>query len=206
MVVSALFKEETPNSTAPGTRKICFWLHQPTRLTDGHIVLQEDGTSKTVVNLSTKGKPFEISARARHDNSMRREDAGMAEWDDVQIAALLADLEIDQASASPVEAFADAVIAPIRAAERSAAKHLSIQWDVEERDIPEAISLRYQVVQKAEAILNDAGLLVDQDGTCVSDETISATLEVSEFDAAKALLWSALNAEDRRYACRIDEA
>ena len=68
------------------------------------------------------------------------------------------------------------------------ANRLSIQWDVAERDIQDAIGLRYTVVQKAEAILNDAELLVDQSGTVVPDNDVSATLEASEFDAARTLL------------------
>lgn len=203
MVVSALFKEDPKNAAAPGKRIIRFWLHQPTRLTDGHIALHADGTSRIAVNLSTKGKPFDIAERARHDGAMRREHEGMTAWDDAQVRDLLALLNIAPDGQTPIRLFADIILAPIRCAEREAAKRLSIQWDVEDKDLPDAIGLRYQVVQKAEAILNDAGLLVDQDGTVVAGDTVTATLEVFEFAPAKALLWEKLTAEERRYNCRI---
>lgn len=206
MVVSALFKEDASHSAAAGTRKVDFWLHQPTRITDGHILLQADGTFRINVNWSNKGKPFDVAARARYDAAMRRDEAGMTAWGDAQVGALLADLNISPGARSPVEALCDTVLAPIRSAERQAAERLSIQWEVSDRDIPDAIGLRYQVVQKAEAILNDAGLLVDQDGTVVSDDTVAATLEVSEFGAAKSLLMSKLTAEERRYNCQILQA
>ena len=209
MVVSALFKDSVDiadhvsSSSAPETRIITFWLHQPTRLTDGHIAIRADGTSRITVNWSSKGKPFDVASRARHDTASRQQDAGMTAWDSAQVSALLDDLSIPHVGQKPIDAFADAVLAPIRASERQAAERLSIQWDVSERDIQDAIGLRYTVVQKAEAILNDAGLLVDQSGTVVADDEVAATLEVSEFNAAKSLLWTKLTAEERRYNCRI---
>ena len=88
---------------------------------------------------------------------------------------------------------------------RAFATQLSSRWDVAEGDISDAIDLRYQVVQKAEAILNNAGLLVDASGRVVAEDAVSATREVAEFDAARTLLLNALSPEERRYNCSIQQ-
>ena len=211
MVVALLFKEECAvesilSGDAPETRIIRFWIHQSNRLTDGHITIQPDGTSSTSINLSSKGKRSSIAARAAYDGEIRQSEAGFEAWDDARVADLLSDMQIESGAASPSNAFADAILAPVRAVESSMAEQLSIQWEVQDEDIPDAIGLRYHVVQKAEAILNDAGLLVDQMGTVVADDSVSATMEVTQFGAAKSLLMNTLSADERRYNCRIEHA
>ncbi|MEM6387002.1 MAG: hypothetical protein AAF718_12290 [Pseudomonadota bacterium] len=209
-MVTLLFKETLAANSyfskyQPEARVVAFWIHQQTRLTDGHVVLQPNGKAQIVVNWSAHGKPFTIAERARLDGRMRREDAGMTEWRDADVIALLEHLGVDVLADAAIDTFVDVIIGPICANERESAERLSIRWDVDDKDIKDAIGLRYQVVQKAEAVLNDAGLLVDPNGAVVSDETVSATLEVAEFTAAKALLWKALSAGERRYNCRIDQ-
>ncbi|MEM7719668.1 MAG: hypothetical protein AAF222_10740 [Pseudomonadota bacterium] len=207
-MVTALFKEETAsqsflNSFDPATRIVWFWIHEPARITDGHVAFETGAAPRISINMSTKGKPFDIAQRARLDGASRQDEAGLTHWNDAEVTALLADLGADSMGAAPVEAFAEAVVGPLRAEDRATAARLSILWDVDDRDIRDAISLRYQVVQKAEALLNDAGLLVDPSGTVVPDHTVAATLEVAEFEAAKTLLWNKLSPEERRYNCRI---
>lgn len=200
MVTALLFKEEC---SADGSRVVRFWIHQPNRLTDGHIAIGQDGKARTSVNMSSKGKRAAIEARADYDGSMRRKAGGFEEWDDARLAALLDDLQVEAGNRPHADAFAEAIVMPIRAVESAMAEHLAIKWDVRDEDISDAIGLRYHVVQKAEAILNDAGLLVDQMGTVVADDQVSATIEVTQFAAAKTLLMSALSAEERRYNCQI---
>lgn len=209
MVFELLFKEacashQGQNAQTPTTEILRFWLHQSNRVTDGHIAFQPDGTAHTSINLSTKGRHSTIEARAAYDAAMRRDQAGYDEWDDARLTSLLDKMSIEIGDKSPAQAFASAVLAPIRATESAAAEHLSILWDVEDEDIHDAIGLRYHVVQKAEAILNDAGLLVDQMGTVVAEDNVSATIEVTQFAAAKSLLMNTLSADERRYNCRIE--
>ena len=211
MVIASLYKEQSRANGASGspgseTRIIHFWIHQKTRLTDGHIVIPASGKPRISVNWSSRGTPSDIAERARYEQTARKQQAGMAEWDKEQVAALLAELGIEHGSGNATKAFADVVLHQVRNAERAAAHKLSIQWDVEEQDISDAIGMRYLAVQKAEAILNDAGLLVDADGTVVNDTQVAATLEVTEFEAAKSLLWTTLSPEERRYNCRIVSA
>ncbi|MGR3514168.1 MAG: hypothetical protein ACU0GG_15515 [Paracoccaceae bacterium] len=209
-MVVALFKEDSAartsqSSTSPKTRIVRFWLHQPNRLTDGHLAIGETGETRVSINLSTRDTTKTITERAAADRAAREGQDGYSIWDNAAVADLLGAMDIDCAGRSPCDVFADAVVAPVEATERAAADRLSIQWDVEERDIPEAIGLRYLVIQKAEAILNDAGLLVDPKGTVVADDTVAATLDVTEFSAAKSLLASVLTAEERRFNCRIQQ-
>lgn len=208
MVIALLFKEEWANEGSHGDQKpesriVRFWIHQPNRLTDGHIAFAEDGTARASINMSTKGKRAKVHARALYDGSMRRTDAGYTQWDGDRVKALLEAMQVELGEKSPAESFADAILRPIRAAESAMAEHLSILWDVDDKDISDAIGLRYQVVQKAEAILNDAGLLVDPMGTVVANDRVLATIEVTQFEAAKSLLMNSLNAEERRFNCRI---
>jgi len=206
-MVQALLKEfradsGNPQGYDPETKVIRFWFHQATRLTDGHIALSADGTSRIVVNWSTRGTRREIEDRARIDADDRMAD-GYSEWSDAQVFSVLLALGIET-GASAKETLAKAVVAPMEAAERASAERLSIQWEVDEINLGDAIGLRYMVVQKAEAILNDAGLLANPEGTVVSDERVSATLEVAEFAAARNVLLEELTPTERRYNCRIE--
>ena len=211
MVIALLFRDEhtsvqTSNDQTPDTRIVRFWIHQTNRLTDGTFTYSEDGTAKASINMSTKGKRAKVHARALYDGSIRRTDAGYTDWDDNRINALLEAMQVDPSEKPPAERFAEVILRPIRATESAMAEHLSILWDAEDKDISDAIGLRYHVVQKAEAILNDAGLLVDPMGTVVADDRVLATLEVTQFAAAKSLLMNSLSSEERRYNCRIIHA
>ena len=211
MVIASLFKEQSGaegvfGRQEPETRIVRFWIHQKTRLTDGHIAFPATGNPRISINWSSRGTPSDVAERADYEGAVRRQQAGMTEWDENRVAALVADLGIESDCLGPFNTFADAVLQQVRNTERSAVHKLSIQWEVEDQDISDAIGMRYLAVQKAEAILNDAGLLVDPDGTVVNDNEVAATLEVTEFEAAKSLLWTTLSPEERRYNCRIINA
>ncbi len=204
MVIALLFKEEQSSSDqSPETRILRYWLHQSNRITDGTIIFAPDGTARASINMSTKGKRAQVHARALYDGSLRRTDGGYVDWEEERLSELLVAMQIEPGTKPPAERFAEAILRPIRATESAMAEHLSILWDVEDKDISDAIGLRYHVVQKAEAILNDAGLLVDPMGTVVADDRVLATMEVTQFEAAKSLLMNTLSPEEKRYNCRI---
>lgn len=211
MVITSLFKEESASESflseyGPETRIIWFWIHETNRLTDGYVALNPDGTSRVSITWTSTGSASDIANRARYEADHRRDGVGLSAWDEDQQSSMLTALGITAENISAEEAFAEFALAPIRALERSSTHQLSIAWDAEEDDIQEAIGLRYLVVQKAEAILNDAGLLVDPQGTVVDSDTLSATMGVKEFNTAKSLLWEKLSPEERRYNCRIVSA
>lgn len=210
-MIAALFKEREAGEGSfaqypAGTRIVQFWLHQPTRLTDGHIAFRPGGTPRISINRSLAGTAQDIGAQAAMEQTMQRDEAGMAIWADTQIKALVAELDLPGDTVAPADRLADALLRPVLAAEKSAVNRLSIRWDADKKDPTDAIGLRYSVVQKAEAILNDAGLLADGNGTVIADDEVAATLEVTEFSAAKSLLWNTLTVEERRYNCRISPA
>lgn len=208
-MVAALFKDTQANATflrqyADDTRIIRYWLHQPTRLTDGHIALTQDGTARYVVNWSRRGTHREISYLAQTARLILRGEEGFECWTNAQLSDLLRSLgAAPQPGHSDLTLLADILTAPILSAERAGAENLSLHWEVDDKHLADALSHRFAVVQKAEAILNEAGLLVDPEGTIVSQQEVSATLKVSEFKAAQAVLRTRLHTSDLRYNCKI---
>lgn len=84
---------------------------------------------------------------------------------------------------------------------------LCIQWDIDAHDPEAALALRNQVLEEAETLLDAAGLLVDWEGASVGAGTVETTFSVTDFDAAKALVWEALSPAQKGHNCRIfDEA
>ena len=101
MVVSAQFKETSGqdhvcHTSDAGPRRVQFWLHQRTRLADGYVTIDADGTNRIVLNWITKGKPADIAARALYKTVARQTEGGMTVWTDAQVSALLSEMNVPQ--------------------------------------------------------------------------------------------------------------
>jgi len=84
---------------------------------------------------------------------------------------------------------------------------LCIQWDIDGREIDDALELRNQVLELVEAILAEAELLIDFEGASIGAGTVEMTFSVVDFASAKTLLCKKLTSAQKAHNCRIfDEA
>ena len=80
---------------------------------------------------------------------------------------------------------------------------LCVQWEIGDGDPNDALSLRNAVTEKVEAALDRAGLLVDWEGASIGMGTVETSFSVTDFRAAKTVVWDSLSDSEKINGCRI---